>query len=323
MYYPTSTKFPILALQLLLLSLSTDPASALSSAVLRSPPTSSSYPPTTSVSSRVDHRPRTNDEIVSVESVPWRVVLDIGREPLAAALPFDWGRSGCRMPLKIPVQFSKIQSTTTTTFGVTPLADTVSFTGPEGAVVRPVEGGDYRLELLDSSSSPLQLELTFPETLTRRDVSIPAGTTLQCIGTIYTQSELQRLDQEFYQARDAVWNIGQELNDRARRREAPKQWNEQSQKWEQRNNLENPLSWMERRLSYWKAKARQEETNRQRPSANELSSVGRLPGVDDPVYIAKGGMVRAASNGAVMGTWYAEPIVTDPSFYGQRSVKTI
>lgn len=329
--YPTCT---ILLLQALLLRLqfsSTLTAAAFSSsAVLRSP-TLPSYPTTgDDAPNHQDGSSRdTGDGVLVglqqssvIESVPWRVVLDIGREPALAAqgMPFDWGRSGCRMPLKIPCQFSKLQSSEeggggdTTNLCVTPISDTVNFTGPEGAVVRPVQGGDYSLVYGKNSGHrqphELTFDLTFPETLTRRDVTIAAGTTLQCTGTLYTQSQLHRLDQEFYQARDAVWSIGQELNDQSRRRDAPKQWNEQTQKWEQRPTLENPLSWMQHRVSYWRAKARQDEKNRQRPSANELSSVGRWPGVDDPVYIAKGGIVRAAANGAVLGNWYAEPVVT-------------
>ena len=252
------------------------------------------------------------------ESIPWRIVLDLGREPLATGLPFDWGRSGCRLPMKIPCHFtmrrqsstdntdSSSGTTTTTNLVVTPISDTVSFTGPEGAVVRPVEGGEWSFV---EQKQQLTFALVFPESMARRDVSLAPGTMLQCTGTAYTQSELDRRNDEFYRARDAVWDVGQELNERSRRTEAPKKWNEQTQQWEQRYSPENPLSWMKQRVSYWSAKARQDQTNRQRPSANDLSSVGRLPGIEDPVYIAKGGIVRAASNGAVLGKWYAEPIV--------------
>lgn len=286
------------------------------------------YPPQSSSKSRTNRhieeqstaqRQKNEDpaSVVSVaETVPWRVVLDIGREPLANGLPFDWARSGCRMPLKIPCNFSLLQSDNDNNDNriVTPISDTVSFTGPDGAVVKPIQGGHWSLTTSSDTNQQQQqqlaFDLTFPEPLQRRDVSIEAGTTLQCMVRVYTQSELNRLNDEFYRARDAVWAIGEELNDQARRRSAPKRWNEATQQWEKRHTSENPLSWAKRRLDYARAKAVQDEKNRQRPDANQLSAMGRLPGLDeDMAYVARGGVVRAASNGAVMGTWYAEPMV--------------
>ena len=66
------------------------------------------------------------DEVIV--SSPWRVALDIGREPLARMPDFDWGRSGCRMPLVIPTDFSADNV-------LSPKSETVMFTGPNGAVV--------------------------------------------------------------------------------------------------------------------------------------------------------------------------------------------
>jgi len=281
------------------------------------------YPPSTSSKSRRTRAPdkredgqssttQRNPAVAASESVPWRVVMDIGREPLASGMPFDWARSGCRMPLKIPCHFSSNGENSNRI--MTPISDTVSFTGPDGAVVKPIQGGRWSLMLEgDNNQQQLAFDLTVPETLARRDVTIEAGTTLQCVGRIYTQSELNRLNEAFYRARDAVWAIGEELNEKERRQGAPKKWNEATRQWEQRHSNENPLQWMKLRLDYARAKAVQDQANRQRPDANHLSAVGRLPGLDgDNVYVALGGVVRAESNGAVMGTWYAEPMLTTP-----------
>ena len=70
------------------------------------------------------HSSITNSDEVSS---PWRVALDIGREPLAN-MPFEWARSGCRMPLVIPTDFSADNV-------LSPKSETVMFTGPNGAVV--------------------------------------------------------------------------------------------------------------------------------------------------------------------------------------------
>jgi len=244
-------------------------------------------------------------ETVSSDSTtaPWRVVLDIGREPLANGMPFDWARSGCRMPLVIPCDFSHEQSSNR----VDPKSQTVSFTGPDGAVVKPIQGGSWSL---DKNEKELSFELTFPETLQRRDVSIPGGTTVKCTGTTFTQTEVDRLNNEFYKAREATWAVGEKLNDMSSRQGAPKKWDEEKGQWVKRYSNENPLSSVQNRLEYWRAKADQDQKNNARPSANDLSNIGRLPGVDSAIYIAKKGVVRAP-NGAVMGTWAAEPITPD------------
>ena len=238
-------------------------------------------------------------------SSPWRVVLDIGREPLAN-MPFDWARSGCRMPLKIPCDLSLTENNGRL---VEPQSDTVSFTGPEGAVIRPINGGSFECDE-KSKNQHLSFSLQFPETLARRDVTIEAGTTLQCTGRFYTQSELDRLNQEFYQARDQAWELGGELNDMVNVEGPPKKWNEELQRWETKSKTVNPLEWAQKRLSYMAAKAKQGQTNDQRPDLNSLSERGSLPGVEDSVYVAKEGLVRN-QNGAVMGRWSMEPILND------------
>lgn len=155
----------------------------------------------------------------------------------------------------------------------------------------------------------LTFDLTFPEQLTRRDVTIEAGSTLQCVTAAYTQSDLDFLNSEFYKARQEAWDIGGELNNMAARQSAPKRWNFETNAWEKRHVAENPLKWVQKQAKYFAAKANQDAKNRQRPDPNTLSAMGRLPGLDEFVYVQKSsGIVKAASNGAVMGTWQAEPI---------------
>lgn len=268
---------------------------------------------------------------VTEHSAPWRIVLNIGREPLANGMPFNWARSGCRMPLVIPCSFNSMTSssssdntnsnnknrrTTTTTNTIEPLSETVSFTGEDGAVVRPVQAGTWQL---DDNQRQVTFDLTFPETLQRRDVTIAAGSTISCVGTIYTARELKRLNDEFYQAREDTWAIGGELNNMMDRQGAPKKWNEETQQWEKRFANENPLNWAQKQMVYWKSKATLNAKNRQRPNLNMLSAQGYLPGCNmndeqEGVFFAKEGVVRGP-NGAVMGKWSAEPINNRPISY--------
>jgi len=254
-------------------------------------------------------REATDDNVQETVSFPWRVVLDIGREPLAR-MPFDWARSGCRMPLVIPCDFSHNRNDQESL--ILPRSETVSFTGPDGAVVKPVVGGDWRLS---DDQKQLSLSLSFPETLQRRDVSINAGTTLELTTRVYTQAELDQLNEAYYQARENTWQVGGDLNDIARQQSAPKKWNEAKGRWEKPQNANNILATIQKRVSYLAAKADQDQKNRQRPDPNTISDRGLLPGVDGGVYIAKGGVVRESQNGPVMGTWQAQPITNMPVSY--------
>ena len=103
------------------------------------------------MSAPTSNNPATLEDI---ETAPWRVVLDIGREPLST-MPFDWARSGCRMPLVVPCDFTRDS--------LQPQSDTVSFTGPGGAVIRPIQGGHVQLK----NDKELKFTLSFPETLAR------------------------------------------------------------------------------------------------------------------------------------------------------------
>ena len=230
--------------------------------------------------------------------------MDIGREPLAR-MPFDWARSGCRMPLVVPCDFEDNKL-------VIPQKDTLSFTGPEGANVKPIEGGKWKLS---DDSKQISFTLNVPEKLTRRDVYIDAGTELSLTGRVYTQAEMDQLNADYYEAREELWKAGGEMADVYDRANASKKWNEETKRWEKRYASENPLSFARKQLTYWGAKAKQSQKLSQRPDINTLSDKGMLPGEDNGVYMAKGGVVRVGENGPVCGTWSAQPITVSPASY--------
>jgi hypothetical protein len=262
------------------------------------------------------------EEELVVAATPWRIVLDIGREPLAA-MPLYWARSGCRMPLAIPCDFAATgnghgNQNNNNQYLVLPRSDTVSFTGPDGAVVKPVVGGTWELS---DDKKYISFTLSFPETLQRRDVTIDAGTTLQLTSRLYTQRELDQLNEAYYKARENTWQVGSVLNDIANQRVAAKKWNEETKRWEQPRTDGNMFGTFQKRFDYWMRKVEQGKRNQDRPAPSSISDRGELPGLDGGVYIAKGGLVRASSTrntgktGPVMGTWQAQPITKLPVSY--------
>lgn len=250
-------------------------------------------------------RPGASNMATSEAASPWRVVLDIGREPLAR-MPFDWARSGCRMPLVIPTDFSSASN------ALVPHSDSVSFTGPDGAVVRPITGESWELS---KDEQTITLYYTLPEEMNRRDVYLNSMTELVLTGRVYTKREFDRLNQEYYQAREELWKAGGEIGDIYDRQGASKKWDEESGQWVKRYKNENPLKIAQKQMFYWGAKAKQGQKMARRPDLNELSDRGPLPGVEGGVYIAKGGVVRIGHNGPVCGTWSAMPITGAPASY--------
>lgn len=257
-----------------------------------------------------NHNNRVNEALSDKDNLPsaaptttsttWRVVLDIGREPLSS-MPFDWARSGGRMPIKIPTQIDSAGH-------ATPVDDTFSVTGPDGAVTQPIQGGKF---LVSNDQTSISLDLHFPAEVARRDITIPAGSTLTCTSRLYTKTEMDALYQAYYDARDEAWQLGGELNDMVSVQGPPKVWNEEAKRWEKRSKSVNPLQWAQKRLMYAAAKTKQDQANQQRPDYNDLSERGALSGVaDDYVYVAKNGVVKTQT-GAVIGKWSMEPMLTD------------
>lgn len=234
---------------------------------------------------------------------PWRVTLDIGREPLAR-MPFDWARSGCRMPLVIPTDLTDSDN------ALVPQSEVVSFTGPDGAVVRPVVGGKWELS---KDERTITLSYTLPEAMSRRDVYLEEGTQLHLTGRVYTKMEMDRINLEYYQAREEVWKAGGEIGDIYDRMEASKKWDEESGQWVKRYEDANPFTVAQKQFAYWGAKLKQSQKMTQRPDLNTISDRGSLPGVEGGIFIANGGAVRVGKNGPICGKWSAKPIVVTPA----------
>jgi hypothetical protein len=273
--------------------------------------------PTTQVVPSSSQQQQQQQQTTTTVSTPWRVVLDIGREPLAN-MPFNWARSGCRMPLAIPCDFTLStrsdddETTNNKEYLVLPQSDTVSFTGPDGAVIKPIVGGTWELS---NDKKFISLTLTFPETLQRRDVIIDGGATVELSARVYTQQELDQLNDAYYKARENTWQVGSELNDIVKRQGAAKKWNEEKRQWEKPKPNVNVLYAVQKRMNYWMSKIEQDKRNQDRPDPNTISDRGELPGLDGGIYIAKSGSVRASKNGPVMGTWQAQPITKLPVSY--------
>ena len=194
-----------------------------------------------------------------------------------------------------------------------PRSDTTCFTGPDGAVVRPIVGERWELS---GDRRTITLSYSVSERMERRDVYIDAGTELVLTGRVYMQEEMDRINAEYYyEAREALWKAGGEIGDIYDCMSASKKWDEESKRWVQRHENENPFKIAQKQLAYWGAKADQSRKLAQRPELNELSDHGSLPAVEGRIYVAKGGTVLARSNGPVCGTWSAVPITGAPALY--------
>ena len=247
-------------------------------------------------------------------SYPWRVVMDIGREPLAN-MPFNWARQGVRMPLVVPTDFWRDKT-------VKPRSETVSFTGPGGAQESAIHGMEWSVES-KGRESVFQASYTIASELVKRDVTIEAGTELVLTTKLFSQKELDRLNEEYFKNRDAMWSTGESLNDATNRQQSSRKWNPQKERWEQRYPDENPLAAISNRVKYWIQNAKQETAKNQRPEPESLSDRGgKLPGIlgnnsedDEYVYLVQQGVVRyGGANGPVCGLWTAQPITNVPAW---------
>mmetsp|Transcript_19556 Transcript_19556/g.45580 ORF Transcript_19556/g.45580 Transcript_19556/m.45580 type:complete len:321 (+) Transcript_19556:972-1934(+) len=254
-------------------------------------------------------------------SHPWRVVLDIGREPLAR-MPFDWARQGVRMPLVVPTDFGcegVPGGAAAWRRFVAPRSDTVGFTGPEGAQESPIAGNGWSVS---EDGTVFEASYTLAEELRKRDVVLAAGTELVLTTRMYTQTEIDRLNTEYYAAREAMWSTGGDLNDAGDRQQSSKKWNPATERWEQRYPDENPLAMIKNRVQYWMQSAKQEKAKSQRPEPETLSDRGgKLPGIgddgddDEYVYLVQQGVVRyGGDDGPVCGLWTAQPITNVPAW---------
>ena len=256
----------------------------------------------------------------TANSYPWRVVMDIGREPLAR-MPFNWARQGARMPLVIPSDFLFNTTRKKMTAGfVKPQSETAGFTDSDGAKESPTEGGEWRVS---EDCTSLTFSYTIVNELRRRDVFIEAGTELVLSTRIYTQTELDRLNQEYYKARENLWSTGGNMNDASDRQQSNKKWNTKTERWEKRYPSENPFSAITNQVSYFLQKAKEDKARNQRPEPETLSDRGgKIPGVgldedgnEGYVYLVQEGVIRyGGETGPVCGLWTAQPITNVPAW---------
>lgn len=234
----------------------------------------------------------------------WRVALNIGREGITSKNP-AWAASGARMPVVVECDFDESGK-------VLPRSDFVSFTGPNGAEVYPVEPGEWKLK----NERELEFTLEFPKQMTRRDVTLGPGT-VTCRGNVYTQDDLKELNDQFYQARNEKWKAGADMNAILDRQEAPKKWDEASKQWVVRYPQESILTQLSTRAQLFLAQQKENLEKSKRPNPKELSlEAGVFPGVNSRVFMYnKDNKVKEVKNGPVVGSWSAEPITNTPVSY--------
>jgi hypothetical protein len=271
-------------------------------------------PPTTTVV--VDQTLSTTDGkgdagATSSSAAAWRVAMNLGRE-LSTPLWDSYGTSGVRFPVVVPCDFVKNGQ-------VHPRTETISYVANVGgAETKLVQGGTWKMvnnknnENDNTQEQRLEFTLTFPQELAKKDVIIPAGSTLVLEGPIMTQQALKQLQEAFSEARQEEWKALEELETITSIRNAPKRWNEVKRQWET-PTMDEPVSSLVQK--HWKAFVKGQERRkrfREKPrSGIELSKQpGRFPTMDDFVYFGTRGIIRNRDKGGmVVGTWSAEPIV--------------
>lgn len=238
-------------------------------------------------------------------SFGWRVALNLGREPTTTKSPF-WASSGARLPFVIKCDFLPNGE-------VVPKEDVIRFTGPDGEVVNKIEKGEWSLQ----EERDLAFSFTFPEELSRRDVTL-GPCTVQCKGSLYSNDAVKDMNAAFYRSREESWKAGKLVNDIARREEAPKKWEEESQGWVKRYKQEGLLSQISKRIQLFAVKQKERTDNSKRPNPKDLSlDSGSFPGVESDVFIKKLGVitVKEGPRDVVVGTWSAEPILYKAKSY--------
>jgi hypothetical protein len=249
----------------------------------------------------------------------WRVALNIGRES-GTAMPSSWASSGARLPIVIPCDFIAANGEQGTN-KVTPKSNAIRFTGKEGESIKPITAGSWAL----SNNRELTFTVSFPEDIVRNDVTIEAGTTLTMEGLVYTKTDLEELNRQFYAARDQAWQAMGEIEEVERRKEAPKKWNEATGQWERRYEDAPITSRIAQEFQLLTSQRQREKEESNRPRPKDLSlDCGPFPGVpnDDDVYVTMKNEVKMKSSfgpwrreDVVVGTWSAEPILDKAKSY--------
>jgi hypothetical protein len=237
----------------------------------------------------------------------WRVALDMGREPFST-MPSSWAKSGARFPLVIKCNF--------TDHGiVSAISGDVRYTAAQGEMVTPVEPGTWKLS---DDNRKLSFTLNFPDMIERNGVKI-GRCTITCQGLLYTESDLNALDREFYRVRSITDDANAQLKEMNRRQEAPKKWNFDQEKWVKRYDDENLLSKLSKRVNQFVAQRQELSKSKIRPKPSSLSlESGAFPGVDCNAYIGRKGTILLNGSG-VIGTFAAEPMNDSPASYYRPS----
>jgi hypothetical protein len=243
----------------------------------------------------------------------WRIAMNIGREP-GTGMPTEWASSGCRLPVVVQCDFRQGDGDGNKNKNVVvPLTGDVRFTGPDGQVVKPVEGGEWSLV----NDRELSLTLAFPEELVRRDVTLDGTVRLE--GLLYSVEGLKNMNDQYYEARNDRWDAGEKLNDVDRRRDAPRKWNPNAKQWEKRYENEGFISRLGKRANLLLAERKENKVNLDRPNPKDISlDCGPFPGVKGDVHFRKEGKVllkQGFLKECLIGTWSAEPINDKPLSY--------
>ena len=257
----------------------------------------------------------------------WRVALNFGPSSFRNNNPLDhyFGTSSTtRLPVVIPCDFTNEGL-------VIPRSDTCSYTVLEGGVVKPVQGGYWKM--IHSSrnggdkknnmnnnepiTQTLQFTLKFPEELQKNDVVIPAQSTIFLEGLVYSQDTLKDLDEAFLTARSQESKAQEALDAIYKVRDGPKQWNQERQVWE-RPTLDVPLTELwNSHWTVWSKRLERQRRNAARPNKNSQLSqqAGPFPGYVERVYMGTQGVIRLGPYGKVVGSWSAEPLNHVPASY--------
>jgi hypothetical protein len=163
----------------------------------------------------------------------------------------------------------------------------------------------------------LSFSFSFPQRMVRNGIEIGPGEVI-CKGLLFTTKDLHSLNDAFYKARSVTDQINAEVKEAQRRLEAPKKWNFETNKWEKRYPNESWISMMSRRVKQLKAIKKEEIVSKKRPKPVDLSlEPGHFPGLDCKCFIKKMGSITM--NGALIGSWGAEPITDIPPSYFRPS----
>lgn len=287
--YRTATTLIVL----LLTTLHSESSAYVSNGAMTAVTASTSIVPDKEISSHTQippTRPITNQ--VASGTGAWRVALNIEN---------TW-------PIIVKCDFSETDNQ------VIPQQPNVRYTVQTGEVVKPVEAGKWSL-----SKNNLAFSLNFPERMSRNELEVAAGS-ITCEGLLHTEQEIKTLNDNFYQARDNLWAVGGELNDMNKRRDAPKKWNVETKRWEQRHAHEPVWSYLAKRSQHMQLQSVERQENAKRPDPKEISNEsGYFPGLettaddDQHVFLGKRGVIKRGMQ--VIGTWTAEPINDRPVSY--------